>query len=100
MDLARLAGLAPAGIICEIKNPDGSMARLPELRLFAARHGLPILTIADLIEYRRRTEKLDKLGHLLPAHPLEGSLLAPGLSDLPPVFLREENAVKALLAAD
>jgi len=58
VDLARLAGLAPAGIICEIKNPDGSMARLPDLRLFAARHGLPILTIADLIEYRRRTEKL------------------------------------------
>jgi 3,4-dihydroxy 2-butanone 4-phosphate synthase / GTP cyclohydrolase II len=58
VDLARLAGLAPAGIICEIKNPDGSMARLPELRLFAARHGLPILTIADLIQYRRRTEKL------------------------------------------
>jgi 3,4-dihydroxy 2-butanone 4-phosphate synthase / GTP cyclohydrolase II len=58
VDLARLAGLAPAGIICEIKNPDGSMARLPELRFFAARHGLPLLTIADLIEYRRRTEKL------------------------------------------
>jgi 3,4-dihydroxy 2-butanone 4-phosphate synthase / GTP cyclohydrolase II len=58
VDLARLAGLAPAGIICEIKNPDGSMARLPELRFFAARHGLPILTIADLVEYRRRTEKL------------------------------------------
>jgi 3,4-dihydroxy 2-butanone 4-phosphate synthase/GTP cyclohydrolase II len=58
VDLARLAGLAPAGIICEIKNPDGSMARLPELRQFAARHGLPLLTIADLIQYRRRTEKL------------------------------------------
>jgi 3,4-dihydroxy 2-butanone 4-phosphate synthase/GTP cyclohydrolase II len=58
VDLARLAGWAPAGIICEIKNPDGSMARLPELRLFAARHRLPILTIADLIEFRRRTEKL------------------------------------------
>jgi 3,4-dihydroxy 2-butanone 4-phosphate synthase/GTP cyclohydrolase II len=58
VDLARLAGLAPAGIICEIKNPDGSMARLPDLRRFAARHGLPILPIADLIQYRRRTEKL------------------------------------------
>jgi 3,4-dihydroxy 2-butanone 4-phosphate synthase/GTP cyclohydrolase II len=58
VDLASKAGLAPAGIICEIKNPDGSMARLPELRVFAARHGLPILTIADLIQYRRRTEKL------------------------------------------
>jgi 3,4-dihydroxy 2-butanone 4-phosphate synthase / GTP cyclohydrolase II len=58
VDLAHLAGRAPAGIICEIKKPDGSMARLPELQLFAARHGLPILTIADLIQYRRRTEKL------------------------------------------
>src|SRR5436190_16202976 len=58
VDLARLADLAPAGIICEIKNPDGSMARMRELRLFAARHRLLILTIADLIEYRRRTEKL------------------------------------------
>jgi 3,4-dihydroxy 2-butanone 4-phosphate synthase / GTP cyclohydrolase II len=58
VDLARLARLTSAGIICEIKNPDGSMARLPELRLFAARHGLPLLTIADLIEYRRRTERL------------------------------------------
>ncbi len=58
VDMARLAGLAPAGIICEIKNPDGSMARLPELRLFAARHGLPLLPIAELIEFRRRTEKL------------------------------------------
>jgi 3,4-dihydroxy 2-butanone 4-phosphate synthase/GTP cyclohydrolase II len=58
VDLARLAGLEPAGILCEIKNPDGSMARLPELMEFAARHGLRILTIADLIQHRRRTEKL------------------------------------------
>jgi 3,4-dihydroxy 2-butanone 4-phosphate synthase / GTP cyclohydrolase II len=58
VDLAKLAGLFPAGILCEIKNPDGSMARLPELMVFAAQHGLRILTIADLIEYRRRTEKL------------------------------------------
>jgi 3,4-dihydroxy 2-butanone 4-phosphate synthase/GTP cyclohydrolase II len=58
VDLAKLAGLFPAGILCEIKNPDGSMARLPELEVFGARHGLPILTIADLIQYRRRTEKL------------------------------------------
>lgn len=57
-DLARLAGLTSAGIICEIKNPDGGMARLQDLRVFAARHGLLILTIADLIAYRRRTEKL------------------------------------------
>jgi 3,4-dihydroxy 2-butanone 4-phosphate synthase / GTP cyclohydrolase II len=58
VDLAKLAGLEPAGILCEIKNPDGSMARLPELMQFAASHGLRILTIADLIQHRRRTEKL------------------------------------------
>src|SRR5947207_13320345 len=50
VDLAKLAGLSPAGILCEIKNPDGSMARLPELMTFAATHGLRILTIADLIK--------------------------------------------------
>lgn len=58
VDLARLAGLYPAGVICEIMNDDGSMARVPELMEFAARHGLKIITIADLIQYRRRTEKL------------------------------------------
>jgi 3,4-dihydroxy 2-butanone 4-phosphate synthase / GTP cyclohydrolase II len=58
VDLPRLAGLMPAGILCEIKNADGSMARLPELMEFAARHAMRILTIADLIKYRRRTEKL------------------------------------------
>jgi 3,4-dihydroxy 2-butanone 4-phosphate synthase/GTP cyclohydrolase II len=58
VDLARLAGLMPAGILCEIKNEDGSMSRLPELMQFAARHALRILTIADLIKYRRRTEML------------------------------------------
>jgi 3,4-dihydroxy 2-butanone 4-phosphate synthase/GTP cyclohydrolase II len=58
VDLARLAGLKPAGVICEIKKPDGEMARLPELLEFAATHGLRILTIADLIAYRHRTEKL------------------------------------------
>jgi 3,4-dihydroxy 2-butanone 4-phosphate synthase/GTP cyclohydrolase II len=58
VDLAKLAGLSPAGILCEIKNTDGSMARLPQLMEFAARHGLRILTIADLVRYRRRTERL------------------------------------------
>lgn len=58
VDLARLAGLYPAGVICEIMNDDGTMARLPQLMEFAKRHGLKIATIADLIEYRRRTEKL------------------------------------------
>lgn len=58
VDLARLAGLYPAGVICEIMNDDGTMARVPQLMEFAARHGLKIITIADLIQYRRRTEKL------------------------------------------
>ena len=58
VDLARLAGLSPAGVICEIKNPDGSMARLPQLAQMAERFELRVLTIADLISYRRRTEKL------------------------------------------
>lgn len=57
-DLARLAGLHPAGVICEILKSDGAMARLPELRRTAKRHGLKIATVADLIEYRRKREKL------------------------------------------
>lgn len=56
VDLARLAGLVPAGVICEIMNDDGTMARVPELMTFAQRHGLKIITIADLIQYRRRHE--------------------------------------------
>jgi len=57
VDIARLAGLYPAGVICEIMNDDGSMARLPELTAFAQFHGLKIGAIADLIAYRRRTER-------------------------------------------
>ncbi|WP_313807496.1 3,4-dihydroxy-2-butanone-4-phosphate synthase [Sphingobium sp.] len=57
VDIARLAGLNAAGVICEVMNEDGSMARLPELTVFAERHGLKIGTISDLIEYRRRTER-------------------------------------------
>jgi 3,4-dihydroxy 2-butanone 4-phosphate synthase/GTP cyclohydrolase II len=56
VDIARLAGLPPAGVICEIVNDDGSMARMPDLVKFAQFHGLKIGTIADLISYRRRTE--------------------------------------------
>lgn len=58
VDLARLANLHPAGVICEIMGPDGRMARTPELFEFARKHGLCIITIADLIRYRRRTERL------------------------------------------
>jgi 3,4-dihydroxy 2-butanone 4-phosphate synthase/GTP cyclohydrolase II len=58
VDLARIAGLYPAGVICEIMNEDGTMARVPELTRFARRHKLLIITIADLIKYRMRTETL------------------------------------------
>ncbi|MDQ4082432.1 MAG: bifunctional 3,4-dihydroxy-2-butanone-4-phosphate synthase/GTP cyclohydrolase II [Actinomycetota bacterium] len=58
VDLARLAGLAPAGVICEIMNDDGTMARVPDLVSYCELHGLKLVTVADLIEYRRRTEKL------------------------------------------
>jgi 3,4-dihydroxy 2-butanone 4-phosphate synthase / GTP cyclohydrolase II len=62
-DLAAMAGLTPASVICEIMKDDGTMARLPDLQLFAAEHGLKIGTIADLIGYRSRTESLvEKLG--------------------------------------
>jgi 3,4-dihydroxy 2-butanone 4-phosphate synthase/GTP cyclohydrolase II len=58
VDLARLAGLNPSGVICEIMNDDGTMARRPELIAFAQRHGLKIATIADLIAYRRRNDRI------------------------------------------
>src|SRR5947209_14836810 len=58
VDLARLAGLIPAGVICEIMNEDGSMARVPDLESYCAGHGLRMITVADLVAYRRRTEKL------------------------------------------
>lgn len=58
VDISRLAGLTPAGVICEVMNDDGTMARLPELIQFAQTHGLKVGTIADLIAYRRRSEKL------------------------------------------
>jgi 3,4-dihydroxy 2-butanone 4-phosphate synthase/GTP cyclohydrolase II len=61
VDLARLAGSSPAGIVCEIANDDGTMARLPDLERFAEKHGLVILTIADLIAYRLQTEALVSL---------------------------------------
>jgi 3,4-dihydroxy 2-butanone 4-phosphate synthase/GTP cyclohydrolase II len=57
IDLAVLAGLRPAGVLCELVNDDGSMMRLPDLRVFAAEHDLALVSIADLVAYRRRTEK-------------------------------------------
>ncbi|MDD2702745.1 MAG: 3,4-dihydroxy-2-butanone-4-phosphate synthase, partial [Candidatus Omnitrophica bacterium] len=56
VDLTRLAGLYPAGVICEIMNDDGSMSRLPQLREFSSKHNLKIASISSLIEYRRRSE--------------------------------------------
>jgi 3,4-dihydroxy 2-butanone 4-phosphate synthase / GTP cyclohydrolase II len=58
VDLARLAGLSPAGVVCEIMNEDGTMARVPDLVPYCEQHGLRMITVADLIEHRRRTEKL------------------------------------------
>ena len=58
VDLARLAGLTPAGVVCEVMNEDGTMARVPDLIPYCRRHGLKLITVADLVEYRRRTEKL------------------------------------------
>ncbi|HZI94146.1 MAG TPA: bifunctional 3,4-dihydroxy-2-butanone-4-phosphate synthase/GTP cyclohydrolase II [Patescibacteria group bacterium] len=58
VDLSRLAGLHPAGVICEVMNEDGTMARVPQLAGFARKHGLKMITIADLIQYRMRNERL------------------------------------------
>ena len=58
IDLARLAGLTPAGVICEVMNDDGTMARVPDLARYCAQHGLKMVTVADLIAYRRRHDKL------------------------------------------
>jgi len=58
VDLARLTGLEPAGVVCEVMNDDGTMARVPDLSAFCRRHGLKMITVASLIHYRRRHEKL------------------------------------------
>jgi 3,4-dihydroxy 2-butanone 4-phosphate synthase/GTP cyclohydrolase II len=58
VDLARLAGLKPAGVICEIMNADGTMARMPDLEVFAKEHGVPLVTVADIIDFRLRRESL------------------------------------------
>jgi 3,4-dihydroxy 2-butanone 4-phosphate synthase/GTP cyclohydrolase II len=58
VDLARLAGLNPAGVVCEVMNDDGTMARVRDLVPYCERHGIKLITVADLVEYRRRTEKL------------------------------------------
>jgi 3,4-dihydroxy 2-butanone 4-phosphate synthase len=57
VDLARLAGLKPCGVLCELTNPDGTMARLPEVVTFALRHGMPVVTVDDLVQYRTAAEQ-------------------------------------------
>src|SRR5206468_9248802 len=57
VDLAAIAGMTPASVICEIMNEDGSMARMPDLREFAVKHGLKIISVADIINHRMQTEK-------------------------------------------
>lgn len=57
VDMARMAGLAPCGVLCELTNPDGTMARLPEIVAFAQKHGLPVCTVADIVAYRQAREK-------------------------------------------
>ena len=82
-DLAAMAGLTPAAVICEIMKDDGTMARLPDLQLFAAEHGLKIGTIVDLIEHRSRNESLiEKVGER-PLHTAYGEFIAHAWKDKP-----------------
>ena len=82
VDLARLAGLTPAGVIAEIVDDDGSMARLPRLRRFAREHGLPIVCIDDLVTYRRRTEALVTRVATTRLPTRHGTFVAHGYRDL------------------
>ncbi len=82
VDLARLAGLAPAGVICEIMNSDGTMARRLELERFASEHGLAMITVADLIRYRRRTERLVERVSTVRMPTLFGEFVAHGYTAL------------------
>ena len=82
-DLAAMAACSPAAVICEIMKDDGTMARLPDLMTFAAEHGLKIGTIADLIEYRSRTESLVKKISSRPMTTAHGEFVAHAYKDLP-----------------
>ena len=82
-DLASMAGLTPASVICEIMKDDGTMARLPDLQLFAAQHGLKIGTIADLIEYRSRHETLIRKVGARPLQTAWGEFTAHAWKDTP-----------------
>ncbi len=82
-DLAAMAGCSPASVICEIMNDDGTMARLPDLQLFAAEHGLKIGTIADLIEYRSANESLINKVSSRPLDTAFGTFMAHAFRDGP-----------------
>ncbi len=82
-DLAAMAGLTPSSVICEIMKDDGTMARLPDLQLFAAEHGLKIGTIADLIEYRSRNESLVRKVGSRPLQTAYGEFIAHAWQDQP-----------------
>ncbi len=82
VDLARLAGLNPAGVICEIMNDDGTMARVPDLMPYCAQHEIKLVTVADLIEYRRRTEKLINRGSVVRMPTRWGDFNAHGYESL------------------
>ncbi len=79
VDLARMAGLKPAGVICEIMSADGTMARMPELERFAAKHDVRILRIADLVEYRRHERLIRRKAETRLAHPPRRAVRADGL---------------------
>lgn len=82
-DLAALAGCTPSAVICEIMKDDGTMARLPDLQLFCAEHGIKIGTIADLIEYRSRTESLLRKVGTRPLQTAHGEFIAHAFRDVP-----------------
>jgi 3,4-dihydroxy 2-butanone 4-phosphate synthase/GTP cyclohydrolase II len=81
-DLATMAGCSPSSVICEIMKDDGTMARLPDLQIFAAEHGLKIGTIADLIAYRSRTESLVHKVSSRPMHTAHGEFTANAYKDM------------------
>jgi 3,4-dihydroxy 2-butanone 4-phosphate synthase/GTP cyclohydrolase II len=82
VDLARLAGLIPAGVICEVMNDDGTMARVPDLMEYCRRHGLKMITVADIIRYRRRTEKLVRQVAIVQMPTRFGDFVAHGYESL------------------
>ena len=82
VDLARMAGLIPAGVICEIMKDDGTMARVDDLMGYARQHGLRMITITDLIEHRRRTERLIERGASVPLPTEYGEFTAVGYTSL------------------